>query len=103
MTVNIKSTALSISQSLDSLETTPLAMHRITFFVESIDSWYSIMREARSLYSNNWKCQRRIKRKLNQMFLPKPLEVWFEVPDLAFGTWVAVKHGVKVKSISLLR
>lgn len=72
-------------------------MHRITFTVDSLEIWYAIMQEARTLYSKNWKCQSRVRRKFGKWSNLAPVDVWFEVPDQAFGTWVAVKHAVKVK------
>jgi hypothetical protein len=96
MTVNIEATASSMPESLDSLRTTPLVMHRIVFALNNSKQWYEIMREARSLYGKNWRCQPRVKRKLDRhkYMAQATLPVWFEVPDSTFATWVAVKHAV---------
>lgn len=93
MTVNIEGAALSIPKSLDSLRTTPLVMHRITFEIASTGTWYAIMKEARALYGTNWRSQSHVKRKLER-WGTKMVPVWFEVPDPAFATWIAVKHAV---------
>jgi len=53
MTVNIEGSALSISKSRDSLKVTPLVMHRITFQIADIKTWYAIMNEARVLYGKD--------------------------------------------------
>ena len=97
MTVHTDSSAVSISQSLDSLETTPLVMHRIWLELHSLEQWYAVIAEARSIFGRNWKGQGRVKRKLSQTYATMPnkvVKVWFDVPDPAFATWVAVKHSV---------
>lgn len=97
MTVNIQDSALSISESLDSLKVTPLPMHRITFSLINTDQWYSVMKEARNLYGKNWRAQPHVKRRLERnQWTKKPERVWFEVPDLSFASWCAVKLAVEV-------
>lgn len=98
MTVKIQDSALSISESLDSLKVTPLSMHRITFMIQDTKQWYAIMKEARTLYGRSWRGQPHVKRKLernrwNHNITP----VWFEVPDLSFASWCAVKLAVEAK------
>lgn len=98
MTVNIQDSALSISESLDSLKTTPLPMHRITFMIRNTDQWYSVMKEARALYGKNWRAQPHTKRRLDRnRWSAKEERVWFDVPDLSFASWCAVKLAVEVK------
>lgn len=95
MTVNDQGSAQSISSSLDSLKTTPLIMHRITFEMVDSTQWYTVMREARLMFGTNWRSQPRIKRRFDaNRWLNKPVTVWFEVPDPAFASWIAVKHAV---------
>lgn len=97
MTVNIKGSARSIPESLDSLKETPLVMHRIWFQLHSTNEWYAVMKEARAVFGKNWRTQSRVKRKLETSTmwgLVNPVPVWFEVPDQTFATWVAVKHAV---------
>jgi hypothetical protein len=97
MTVNIEATALSMPGSLDSLKTTPLVMHRITFELENTRQWYAVMREARTLYDKNWRSQSHVKRRLDrQKYTQRPEAVWFDVPDEKFATWCAVKLAVRV-------
>lgn len=85
--------------SLDSLKTTALPMHKLYFELSSVDTWYAIMRDARAQFGNNWRAQPRVKRRLEHAALWRighPREsVWFEVPDPKFGTWIAIKHGVR--------
>jgi len=98
MTVKIEGSALSIPESLDSLEITPLVMHRIWFRLHTVAEWYAIMKEARVMFGKNWRTQSRVKRRLEHTALwgvsLQPVPVWFEVPDQTFATWVAVKHAV---------
>ena len=98
MTVKIEGSALSIPESLDSLEITPLVMHRIWFRLHTVKEWYAIMKEARVMFGTNWRTQSRVKRRLEHTTLwgvsLQPVPVWFEVPDETFATWVAVKHAV---------
>ena len=85
--------------SLDSLKTTALPMHKLYFELSSVDSWYAIMREARAQFGKNWRSQSHVKRRLEHASLWRlgshTERVWFEVPDPAFGTWVAIKHAVQ--------
>lgn len=74
-------------------------MHRIIFNIGDTKTWYAIMKEARTLYGVNWRSQPHIKRKLER-WKPTSVTVWFEVPDPAFATWVAVKHAVIVHSVA---
>jgi hypothetical protein len=95
MSVEIEVSAPSMLESINSLKTTPLVMHRVYFEVSTSDTWYSIMREARTWFAKNWQCQAHVKRRLEK-HESKPLTVWFDVPDTKFGTWVAVKLAVRV-------
>jgi hypothetical protein len=98
MTVKIQDSALSISESLDSLKVTHLSMHRITFSVKNTDQWYSIMKEARALYGKNWRAQPHAKRRIDRnRWMQKEERVWFDVPDPSFASWCAVKLAVEAK------
>jgi len=103
MSVNIAVSALSMPQSLDSLKiVTPLGMHRITFEIDRVETWYKIMAEARAQFGKNWRGQPKAKRKL-ESWRPQgspSVRVWFDVPDPSFATWVAVKLGVPVAGAS---
>ena len=96
MTVKIQNSALSISESLDSLKVTPLPMHRITFMIKDTKQWYAIMKEARALYNKDWRSQPHAKRRLERYNWNKQMTpVWFEVPDPSFASWCAVKLAVE--------
>ena len=99
MSVEIAASTSSMPQSLDSLKmVTPLGMHRITFEIGRVETWYKIMAEARAQFGKNWRGQPKVKRKL-ESWRPagsSPIKVWFEVPDPPFATWCAVKLGVVV-------
>ena len=100
MSVETEASALSMSASINSLELTPLVMHRIWFDLRDTKTWYAIMKEATVLYGKDgWKSQPRVKRRLEKfVWERKRVEnhVWFEVPDPSFATWCAVKHAVIV-------
>ena len=95
MSVDVETAALSMSEPLDSLKTTPLVMHRVVFELRDVVTWYAIMREARALYGRNWRAQPRVRRKLTRTWALNGAErVWFEVPDPQFGTWCSLKLAV---------
>jgi len=98
MSVEIGTSALSMSESISSLESTPLIMHRIWFDIASTDVWYSIQREAKKLYGTSWKSQSRVRRKLENIWgKPQSHSVWFDVPDQSFASWISVKYAVTAK------
>jgi hypothetical protein len=96
MSVEIGTSALSMSESLNSLKVTPLPMHRIYMEIDSVDVWYKIVHEANSMFNRNWRGQSRVKRRLEQQrwYHGQWPIVWFDVPDEKFGTWVAIKYAV---------
>ena len=99
MSVNIETSALSMSESLNSLKQTPSPMHRVYMEISSVELWYKIIREANSLYGRNWRGQSGAKRRLSHniwLDSTKQERVWFDVPDEKFGTWVAIKCGVTI-------
>lgn len=103
MSIEIGISALSMSESLNSLKTTPLPMHRIWIEIGSTEIWYKIIAEAnREFGIRGWKGQSGAKRRLercNRIWLSalKTTErVWFDVPDEKFATWIAIKYPVTV-------
>ena len=99
MSVNIETSALSMSESLNSLKQTPSPMHRVYMEISSVELWYKIIREANALYGRNWRGQSGAKRRLSHniwLDSKKQERVWFDVPDEKFGTWVAIKCGVTI-------
>ena len=99
MSVNIETSALSMSESLNSLKQTPSPMHRVYMEISSVELWYKIIREANFLYGRNWRGQSGAKRRLSHniwLDSKKQERVWFDVPDEKFGTWVAIKCGVTI-------
>jgi hypothetical protein len=99
MSVKIETSALSMSESLSSLKTTPSPMHRIYMEVGTLAVWYKIIREANALYGRNWRGQSGVKRRLSHniwLHDKKQERVWFDVPDEKFSTWVAIKCGVTI-------
>ena len=98
MSVKIEASDLMLP-SLDSLKITSLPMHKLYFELSSVDTWYTIMREARAQFGKNWRSQAHVKRRLENANLWRlsgcSERVWFEVPDPKFGTWIAIKHAVR--------
>ncbi len=71
-------------------------LHRVIVEITTTDEWYKIIREANALYgTHNWRGQPRAKRKLDvNRWNQRPTNIWFDVPDPAFATWISVKHSV---------
>jgi hypothetical protein len=85
--------------------TTPPKLERFWFLVSNEQQWYAVMAECRAWFGKNWKCQNKVRRKLesyNHRQHHKPQLIWFEVPDPKFATWVSVKHSIQVHSDSKL-
>lgn len=90
-------------QSLDPLKTTTDAMHlhRVVIELETAVQWYSIIREAQRVFGHGrWTGQSRVKRKLESNWSRKKINVWFDVPDASFASWISVKLAVRVVSIT---
>ena len=88
-------------QSLDSLKTTTDAMQlcRIVVELENAKQWYSIIREAQRVFGHGkWSGQSRVKRKLESNWGRRKINVWFDVPDPSFASWISVKLAVRVVS-----
>lgn len=100
MSVDAETPAQSMLTLPNPLRTTPLFMHRIEFLVTNAETWYAIMREARSLYGSNWRSQSHVKRRLDRVRWTKvTVPVWFEVPDCAFASWCVVKLSVEARIV----
>ena len=100
MSVEIRTSAQSMLESLNSLRATPLVMHRIHVQLNDVPTWYAVIRELNQVYgSGHWRGQSHVKRRLeNLIWRPEqPVWVWFEVPDPKFATWLAVKLAVQVR------
>jgi len=80
--------------------------HKFWFMLTTDKQWYSVMREAREWfgpYNRRWRCQSKVRRKLNPRYYPRGrpvVPVWFEVPDPRFATWISVKMSLQVQSDS---
>ena len=76
--------------------------HRFWFTIATEKQWYDIMRECRVWFGRNWRGMSKVRRKLDRrrVLRPAPVEVWFEVPDTRFATWVSVKYSLEVQSDS---
>ena len=100
MSVEIETSALSTFESLNSLRSTPLVMHRIQVELRDIKVWYAVIRELNQTFgANNWKGQNHIRRRLEDLIWndSKTLWVWFDVPDVTIASWLAVKLAVSVR------
>ena len=102
MSVEIGTSAQSMFESLDSLRSTPLVMHRIQVQLNDVPTWYAVIRELNQVYGvGNWKCQSHVKRRLEGLIWEgdRAIWVWFDVPDPAIASWLAVKLAVQVKLV----
>ena len=99
MSVEIETSALSMFESLDSLRSTPLVMHRIQVELRDIKVWYAVIRELNQVFHHNWKGQNHVRRRLENLIWDdsKTIWVWFDVPDEKIATWLAVKLAVTVR------
>jgi|688.fasta_scaffold25036_3 hypothetical protein len=93
-----------MSKSLDPLKKTAQELHRFYFMISTPEQWYGIMKDCRREFGRNWACQSKVLRKLKT---PKwgyyrtskvPFPVWFDIPNQAFATWIAVKFSIEVRS-----
>jgi hypothetical protein len=85
--------------------TTHQPLERFWFSLNNEKQWYAIMKECRAWFGKNWKCQGKVRRKLesyNHRHTRKSQLIWFEVPDPKFATWISVKHSIQVHSDSKL-
>ena len=100
MSIKIETSAGNgMLQSLDPLKTTTDAMQLFRFWVEvyTPKQWYDVIREANKCYAKtNWRCQGRVRRKLESNWSRQCVRVWFDVPDKNFASWVGVKLGLTV-------
>jgi hypothetical protein len=106
MSIEIGASALSMSESLNSLRVTPLPMHRIWMEIGSTKVWYKVIAEAnREFGIRGWRSQSGVKRRLDRLSLwPNGWppgnrvteRVWFDVPDEKFATWIAIKYAITV-------
>ena len=100
MSVEIKTSALSMFESLDSLKLTPLVMHRIQIELCTVKDWYAVIRELNQVFgANNWRGQHHVKRRLENLIWDNDnsVWVWFDVPNEKIATWLAVKLAVTVR------
>jgi hypothetical protein len=100
MSVEIETSALSMFESLDSLKSTPLVMHRIQIELRDIATWYAVIRELNHVFgANNWKGQNHVRRRLENLIWENDKAIWvlFDVPDQKIATWLAVKLAVTVR------
>lgn len=110
MSIEVGTSALSMSESFNSLGVTPLPMHRIWIEIDSTKVWYKIIAEAnREFGIGGWRSQSGVKRRLDRLHPIWPssvngqppsakitCRVWFDVPDQKFATWIAIKYPVTV-------
>jgi hypothetical protein len=102
MSVEIETSALSMFESIDSLRSTPLVMHRIQVELRDIKVWYAVIRELNQVFGvNNWRGQNHVRRRLENLIWDdsKTIWVWFDVPDPAIASWLAVKLAVQIKLV----
>jgi hypothetical protein len=79
-------------------------MHRIIIELQTVDQWYSVIREANTWFGpKNWRGQNHVRKKLERNAVwwgnsnyaaIKSVPVWFDVPDPQFATWVKLKYAL---------
>ena len=72
--------------------------YRVIVLVNNEREWYKLMAECRTWFGQNWQGQSHVRKKFRK-FISEPLEIWFDVPDPNWSTWIAVKLGTRVKSV----
>ena len=98
-----------MSMSMDPLKITPLPLHRFWFKIHTAEQWYAVINECRDLYGRNWRTKRNVLKRFKRvktlshalqhwMYVNMSHDIWFEVPDQTFATWVSVKHSIEVAS-----
>ena len=70
--------------------------HRFFVLIENEKQWYSVMSECRDWFGKDWQTQRNVRRKITGPGQLKPLQVWFDVPDPRWATWISTKLAVQV-------
>lgn len=78
-------------------------MHRIYFSINSLEQWYAIIQEANRWFGRGlWRGQSRVRRKFTQVSFYNVWaghsgyhEIWFDVPNAEFASWVTVKYGIQ--------
>lgn len=89
-----------MSKSLDPLKTTTPALHRFYCDLYSADQWYAIMRECRSWFQNDWHTMPKTLKKFGGAHRRRQsVKIWFEVPNIQFAAWVALKMAISVTVI----
>lgn len=105
MSINIDPSAGdSMCQSLDPLKSTTGSVHlfRVVLVVKHRDQWYQIIREANRCFGlGQWRSQAKVLRRLNRSeWTPNPVRVWFDVPNQEFASWIGIKYGVEIVSVT---
>ena len=72
--------------------------HRVFVTVNTERQWYNLMHECRVWFGQDWRSQPHVRKKFKK-FGNTPVEVWFEVPNINWCSWVAVKLGTQVNSV----
>ena len=102
-------TSYNMSMSMDPLKITTLPLHRFWFKIHTAEQWYAVINECRDLYGRNWRTKRNVLKRFKRtkslsqalkhwMYVNMSHDIWFEVPDQTFATWVSVKHSIEVAS-----
>lgn len=88
-----------MSKSLIPLRKTTPDLHRFYVSLRTTKQWYAVMQECRAWFGTDWRTQHKIRRRLERSF-DNAVEVWFEVPDRQWSTWIATKLALQVRSES---
>jgi len=98
-----------MSISMEPLKLTDQPLHRFWFKIYTSEQWYAVMHECHQLYGKNWRTKRNVLKRFKRaknlsqalqqwMFVNMSHDIWFEVPDSKFATWISVKYSIEVAS-----
>lgn len=98
-----------MSMSMDPLKLTTQELHRFWFKIYTSEQWYAVMHECHLMFGKNWRTKRNVLKRFKKaknlsqalqqwMFVNISHDIWFEVPDPNFATWIAVKYSIEVAS-----
>lgn len=87
-----------MAKSIDMQQQKIPHLQRFWVLLANEKQWYSIMQDCRHWFGKNWQCQGKVRKKLNSRLGSDQLtQVWFEVPDERFMTWIGLKMCLEVK------
>lgn len=75
-----------------------IELYRFYVYCTSEQQWYAVMRECRTWFGTNWKCQSKRRRKLKSNWGYEEVSIWFDIPNPTWATWIGTKFALRVVS-----